>query len=504
MVVKKWLSTALALVIGASMFAGLAVTASADDVDVRAVGYRDNNKENTTAWTGEYEALPTEPTVTGDVITVTPANAQYTLDGAYGSLDGKTIKFSAGTYDTLVLARPTKYVGSNTTYRYGGADTQTLEYADYVAYKAQDHWTEYSYYTRTMENVTFTAGGNVTIHGIVTVGGAHVYGTENEPVYDYVRDCGKWCYDANDGYYTSAILRNITFKGISFDKTVSIDTSSADTVFDGVTFDNCSFTTGGTASTNGAAIHYYNEGNDENTALVKNLTVTNCSFTNVNQGVYVHNFDSVTVMNNTFDTTGHNAIALQSHGGRYSTGDVLIVGNTMTNIGDRAIRFGNMKDADIIITDNTAQLADGESEESMKAVSIAEDCTATIYDNTWNNYSAAANEKLKETDPTVAENENNKITLESITPDEQAALDTLLQNANVGNWKAYTTTTTMQGNNRMLLTSTMVRESDGLTKTWYKDLAASEVNNATLKLGVFFFNIPQGVTVNAPVVKVMQ
>lgn len=62
-------------------------------------------------------ALPDGPAASGDVWTVTPENAQETLDGAYGSIDGKTIHFSAGTYtDALVLARPTKYSGSNTLY----------------------------------------------------------------------------------------------------------------------------------------------------------------------------------------------------------------------------------------------------------------------------------------------------------------------------------------------------------------------------------------------------
>lgn len=44
------------------------------------------------------EELPTAPVKSDDVWTVTPANAQYTLDGAYGSISGKTIHFSSGTY----------------------------------------------------------------------------------------------------------------------------------------------------------------------------------------------------------------------------------------------------------------------------------------------------------------------------------------------------------------------------------------------------------------------
>ena len=39
--------------------------------------------------------LPAAPTVDGNTWTVTPDNAQYTLDGAYGSIDGKTIHFDS-------------------------------------------------------------------------------------------------------------------------------------------------------------------------------------------------------------------------------------------------------------------------------------------------------------------------------------------------------------------------------------------------------------------------
>ena len=43
------------------------------------------------------ETLPTAPTMNGNEWTVTTENIQATLDGAYGSIDGKTIILSAGT-----------------------------------------------------------------------------------------------------------------------------------------------------------------------------------------------------------------------------------------------------------------------------------------------------------------------------------------------------------------------------------------------------------------------
>ena len=59
------------------------------------------------------------------VINVTAANAQYTLDGAYGSINGKTINFTETVPYTLDLARPTKFEGSGTT---GSGSGTTPEY----------------------------------------------------------------------------------------------------------------------------------------------------------------------------------------------------------------------------------------------------------------------------------------------------------------------------------------------------------------------------------------
>ena len=84
---------------------------------------------NTTGYDGVE--LPAGPDTSGNVWTVTPENAQYTLDGAYGSIDGKTINFSSGPYDkVLVLGRATKFSGSETEYYKGGWEsTNNVEYA---------------------------------------------------------------------------------------------------------------------------------------------------------------------------------------------------------------------------------------------------------------------------------------------------------------------------------------------------------------------------------------
>ena len=358
-------------------------------VDPRTLGY---------ATSGKAEALPATPDMNGAVVDVTAAQAQYVLDGAYGSIDGKTINFTESINDTLILGRASKYDGSKTVYRHGSHAGEALSYADFIAYKNQSGWTESCYYERTVENVTFTANKGVTVKNFEADGGAHIY-AGTAPVYDYVRDTGSWVTEGSC-YYKRAILKNITFKGLTFKVKTDINTSEPTTVYDGFTFKDCTFDLGTTADGN-QAIRYYNENNNGN---VKNLVVEGCTFKNCSQGVYTMHVKGITVKDSTFTQTGHNAIAIQSQGGDKGPcnhGEVVITGNTMVNIGDRAIRFNVVAaGTTITITGNTAAYGDGTTatdKQCIKAETLAEGVTTTVELNNWNNYAVAANKPLTET-----------------------------------------------------------------------------------------------------------
>ena len=309
-------------------------------VDPRTLGY---------ATSGKAEALPAPPDMNGEVVNVTAAQAQYVLDGAYGPIDGKTINFTESINDTLILGRASKYDGSGTVYRHGSHDGEALSYADFIAYKNQSGWTESCFYERMVENVTFTANEGVTVKNFEADGGAHIY-AGTAPVYDYVRDTGSWVTEGSC-YFKRAILKNITFKGLTFKAKTDINTSESTTVYDGFTFKDCTFDLGTTADGN-QAIRYYNENNNGN---VKNLVVEGCTFKTCSQGVYTAHVKNVTVTGSTFDTTGHNAIAIQDFKGACDHGEVVITGNTFKGIGDRIIRFNNVGlGTTVTIKDNTA------------------------------------------------------------------------------------------------------------------------------------------------------
>ena len=358
-------------------------------VDPRTLGY---------ATSGKAEALPATPDMNGEVVNVTAAQAQYVLDGAYGPIDGKTINFTESINDTLILGRASKYDGSGTVYRHGSHDGEALSYAAFIAYKNQSGWTESCFYERMVENVTFTANEGVTVKNFEADGGAHIY-AGTAPVYDYVRDTGSWVTEGSC-YFKRAILKNITFKGLTFKAKTDINTSESTTVYDGFTFKDCTFDLGTTADGN-QAIRYYNENNNGN---VKNLVVEGCTFKTCSQGVYTMQVKGITVKDSTFTQTGHNAIAIQSQGGDKGPcnhGEVVITGNTMVNIGDRAIRFNVVAaGTTITITGNTAAYGDGTTatdKQCIKAETLAEGVTTTVELNNWNNYAVAANKPLTET-----------------------------------------------------------------------------------------------------------
>lgn len=348
--------------------------------DAGEVGYKTNE-------TNSIVLLPAAPTKNGNVWEVNAANAQYVLDGAYGAIDGKTIKFTENITEKLILGRPTKFEGSNTVYRHGGFSNAPLSYDDFIAYKTQSGWTEYSYYNRAISDVTFSANTGVTVAGFTACGGNHVYGTTDAPIYDYVRDNGTLCHDGNNGYYVYVELKNFKFNGLTFNGKTDIATSSDKTVIDNFEFNGCTFDINNTTSSN-QAIRYYNENNNGN---VKDLIVNNCTFKNCYQAIYTQHIKDITISECTVTTTGHNAFAIQSgtHGA-VDHGEVKIINNNISGCGDRAIRFGDIADGtEITITGNNASYGDGttsSSEEAIKASSIAEGVTITVDNNNWNNF----------------------------------------------------------------------------------------------------------------------
>ena len=360
--------------------------------------------------------LPAGPDMSGTVVNVNTENAQYTLDGAYGSIDGKAIVFAAGTYNQLELGRATKYADSNTEYRIGSFSATPMNFDSFYKEKNSDNYSGVPYYIRNMSNVTFKAaqGADVNIAGVLASSGHH-YGTEEKSTYDYVLE--KNVPDTNTSYYLAHKFNNITFEGIKFTAMSDVNTSLEETTIDGFTFRNCKFTTQGTEDSNGQAIRYYNENNN---GEVKNLTVENCEFENCYQGVYTSHINGVTVTNSNFVTTGHNAIAIQDFKENANHGVVVITNNTFNDIKDRIIRFNNVgADTQITIKNNKAINSGDSDGQVIKATSLADGITYDICGNDWGDGKVVANEQLKDA-------------VAAIGPDKFTSLEDAIAAANDG------------------------------------------------------------------------
>lgn len=122
------------------------------------------------------EVLPAGPDMSGAVINVTAANAQYTLDGAYGDINGKTINFTESIAAVLELCRATKYEGSGTSYKIGyNTDNLPLPWSEENIATIKAHNGMMTYY-RTVSNIVFTANQGVTLQGFAFTNGYHQTG----------------------------------------------------------------------------------------------------------------------------------------------------------------------------------------------------------------------------------------------------------------------------------------------------------------------------------------
>ena len=326
-------------------------------------------------------------------IQVNSENIQDYLDGKYGSIDGMTLVLAEGNYGTLELGRATKYPGSNTTYTCphneptiaGGGSVSFANVEDYIAHMINNpHHGDARTFTRTMSNLTITAQeeADVTVEGLTLL--ARTYGNAKDPFVtstekDYI------------GYNIDLVVHDLAFSNIKFTGKVEIASENRDnTIIDGVTFENCKFETNDIATTNGQAINF---SNNVNNGQVKNLIVKNCDFTNCYQGVYTNQVRNVSVTGCTFNTTGHNAIAIQDPGNvPVNHGAVEITNNKFTSIGDRVIRFNNVgADTQITIKGNTATNSGDAAGEVIKATSLASGIKYDISGNNWGTGKTVAN-----------------------------------------------------------------------------------------------------------------
>ena len=354
----------------------------------------------TTAGTGyNNEELPTGPDMSGAKVNVNAANVQYTLDGAYGSIDGKTINFTESVSTVLHIGRPTKFAGSNTEYYVGGyvetaANYQKFDTAEaLVAYKNTEGWTHGCFYSRTVSNVKFTSEEGVTLAGFdMNNATGHVYQiTGQAGPYDFVRD--RQIVDGtNDGYYGHIDINGLTFDGLTIENNdayaIQFDITSVynkQNKLKDITFRNCSI-----INNNSGISHFMNNGGTAD--IYENITFDSCNMTVTGEstnryGVLVLGTGNLTVNKCSFK--GMTRAVQSQSGGNSETvkneyGALTITNNKFENIETYVIKVAQTKDMTCLtVTGNNSTNSTNNCKVRIEPENYAGTGNIAIYGNYW-------------------------------------------------------------------------------------------------------------------------
>ena len=348
----------------------------------------DTPTRDTTGYDGVE--LPAGPDTSGDVWTVTPANAQYTLDGAYGSINGKTINFSSGPYDeVLVLGRATKFSGSRTEYYKSDWESTNI-----VAYADIENTGVYNY-KRTVANVTFTSDAGVVLPGF-TASSGHKYGTTGNPSYDYVRQTST--ESTVNSYYQATCLESITFDGLTISGRVYIADYLEQSSTKNIEFQSCTFTGKVNQMSDNGFTAVKMQGDNK---YFENVSVIDCSIKNYFQGVNIQGVEGLTVKGCSIDNTTHNAIAVQSSTNNPVKGNIDIEENIIQNANDRAIRFGKVDVAEIKVNNNVMLSSGDDDGQLIKAETVNTSASFDLNNNYWDGKSVGKAVDSRLTPPTA-------------------------------------------------------------------------------------------------------
>ena len=297
-------------------------------------------------------------------VIATPETAQEALDKL---TDGGVVYFSSGEYTTQLELRQNKYTTS-----VKDRDNETGVAIDDVQKTGVYH------YYRTLKNAVLAADDDAVFTGTLYSATGHVYGSDNNQPYDAVRDVT--LTDTNTSYYSHMTIGNLTITGMNFRGASGVMNFAyyyEQTGINGLTVRDCTFDINDEEQGTSPAIRIATDLG----GIYSDITVKDCLTDGYFQGVYIQNVNNITVTGNTVKNAGHNAFAIQSATSYTATGKIVISGNTVENDSDRAIRFGNLSDAEVEITDNTFINVNTSEKEIAKGGTVS-DVTVTVRNNT--------------------------------------------------------------------------------------------------------------------------
>lgn len=351
--------------------------------------------ETTLDLTGEVTEAELSAIGEGMVLITDNDNAQVVLDHIRS---GCVVYFTAGTY--TALEAPDYVVNPEVGYlqirpsRYNGAVIYKGVWASGTGWCKGDimesvddsnvgDLSAINFYDLSLEDICFIGDDNAVFEVGFGISAGHIYQKTNGEIsspYDAVKQMYLQSNTSNSYHATICIdgieFHNMHFKGDG--NNLDFMYYQDDSYLRNILIDSCSFTMEG-GSSKLAAVKM----NADNIGMYKDIRVLDSNFENVYQGVYVQGAENLVVQNCRFDTTVHNAIAVQSGGSNHFRGEIRITGNTFANIGDRIIRFGNGSNADILISDNDFGTCTNADNHILKSETLS-GCSGEFVNNLYN------------------------------------------------------------------------------------------------------------------------
>ncbi len=210
-------------------------------------------------------------------------------------------------------------------------------------------------YILELENIRLIGDDDAVFNVGFEIKATHIYQSYSAPgasPYDAVR---KIYLQQNTvgSYYAKVRIDGLSFENMNFvfdNESYFVDTGYSDdeSYLRNLSIHLCSFACNSGITPRTASVHLISDIE----GMYENIMVTESAFSNVFQGIFVQGAKTLSVEDSRFSSTGHNAIAVQSGDFNHFSGDIMISGNTFTDIGNRPIRFGNGNNADILIENN--------------------------------------------------------------------------------------------------------------------------------------------------------
>lgn len=306
-------------------------------------------------------------------VIATPSTAQAVLDS---DINNKTVFFDNGTYSNLVV-RPT--VATAKAYEdLGGWQDRfaNVRATEETPLKDLDASTSY-HYIRTLTNVKFVGLENAKFAGSFEfVSKIETRGNTNDGT-DIIKNIP----------YTDGICainkiegNGIEFNGLNF---ISNNENAGRINFDynythgnvalikNVVVKNCKFTNNIEAHNDKIAVRFYFD--------AENFTFENNSVTGYKKGVDVYYTKNIYVKNNTIENTAHNAIGMYYK----NSGEVVIENNTIKNTSNRSIKIYDGDNLNITLKDNKIKNGHDENDEIMQFANLT-NSTLTMSNNVHN------------------------------------------------------------------------------------------------------------------------